>query len=175
MPESQPKPTSRFWQSKIVSFPLCIGLVLGLDQLSKFLIRMHLSLGQSISDDGFLTFRRVHNPGGVWGLDAPPILWLALSLVVLIFITWFYFRYIPSGQLFATVSIGMVLGGTLGNLTDRLWHGHVIDFIDIRLCQNYHWPTFNIADCAIVVGAFGLAYYMLRATFRDQQQDMQAS
>jgi len=174
MSEPQPEPAYRSWRRKIIALSLCIGLVLVLDQLSKFLVRTNLYLGQSVLSNGFLSFQRVHNPGGVWGLDAPPILWLVLSIVVLIFTIWFYFQYVPTGQILATISIGTVLGGTMGNLIDRLWHGYVIDFISIRLCLNYHWPTFNLADCGIVVGAIGLAYYMLRTTFRDQQQDIQA-
>jgi signal peptidase II len=105
---------------------------------------------------GILTFRFATNPGGAFSLgqDAP---WFFASatLVVSILIVATAFRHT---SLTTALALGLVLGGALGNLADRLsrgegvFSGQVVDFIDLQI-----WPVFNLADSAIVVGAVMLA------------------
>ena len=73
------------------------------------------------------------------------------------------FRYLSSATTLSTVAAGLILGGAAGNLMDRLRFGFVIDFIDIRLWGNFHWPAFNFADAAIVIGTAALAYFLIRS------------
>jgi signal peptidase II len=73
------------------------------------------------------------------------------TVVCIIIIIWL--RRMPKKQQLAACSLGLILGGALGNLLDRVFHGKVIDFISWHY-QNYYFPTFNIADSAVCVGAF---------------------
>jgi signal peptidase II len=105
---------------------------------------------------GFLTLRFTTNPGGAFSLgENAPWLFVTASLAVTILIIATAFRH---SDLATAVALGLVLGGTLGNLSDRLirgtgfFSGRVVDFIDL-----HWWPVFNLADSAIVVGAVILA------------------
>jgi len=64
-----------------------------------------------------------------------------------------YYRYLPTGSWLVCLSLGLQLGGAIGNLLDRIRFGHVVDFVDIGF-----WPIFNVADLAIVTGVAILAY-----------------
>jgi signal peptidase II len=68
-----------------------------------------------------------------------------------------YYRYLPTGEWLVRLSLGLQLGGALGNLLDRLRYGHVVDFVDIGF-----WPIFNVADVSIVSGVAILAYCLWR-------------
>lgn len=101
-------------------------------------------------------FHLAKNPGGAWGLlgnESPALrisFFIAISLVAVAFILSLY-RKTTRDQIALTWGLPLVLGGALGNLTDRIRYGHVIDFIRVHI-GSYEWPTFNIADIAIVVG-----------------------
>lgn len=99
------------------------------------------------------------NSGGAFGLGrSAPLLFAGATIVVSAIIVWYSFRLTRP---IAAIALGLVLGGALGNLTDRAangWSlsGHVVDFIDFHV-----WPVFNVADTAIVVGAILLAFAAL--------------
>jgi signal peptidase II len=105
---------------------------------------------------GVLRFRFATNPGGAFSLGQDLPLFFALvtgTVSVLIVVT--AFRHT---SVLTSVALGLVLGGALGNLTDRItrgpgFSGQVVDFIDVRI-----WPVFNLADSAIVIGALLLAF-----------------
>jgi signal peptidase II len=124
-----------------------IPAVLAMDQLSKHLIRINLTPGQSWPTDGLLRLTHATNSGSAFGLftGQTPILIVA-SLVAIAFLVYFYrTRALPS--LWLRFAIGLHLGGAFGNLIDRLRAGEVVDFIDLGW-----WPIFNLADSSIVVG-----------------------
>ena len=104
---------------------------------------------------GVLTFRFATNPGGAFSLGQDwPWFFVAATVIVSVLIVATAFRHT---SVITAVALGLVLGGALGNLADRLtrWEGfsgHVVDFIDLQV-----WPVFNLADTAIVVGAVLLA------------------
>jgi signal peptidase II len=91
------------------------------------------------------------------------LLFVVIAVIVVAAII-FYYRHLPTGQWWIKVSLGLQLGGALGNLLDRLRQGYVIDFIDFKI-----WPVFNLADSSIVVGVAILAYYLLRE--RDEKEN----
>ncbi|MGZ8629665.1 MAG: signal peptidase II [Actinomycetota bacterium] len=105
---------------------------------------------------GVLTFRFATNPGGAFSLGQDlPWFFVLATLTVSVLIVATAFRHT---SVLTSVALGLVLGGALGNLTDRItrgtgFSGHVVDFIDLQV-----WPVFNLADSAIVVGAVLLAY-----------------
>lgn len=97
-----------------------------------------------------------YNDGGLFGLfgTAAPMLALA-SLFVIAIIVWFQARAASSGPLLMTITLGLLLGGAVGNLIDRLRLGYVIDYVDTGLGTN-RWFTFNVADAAISLAIVGL-------------------
>jgi len=98
----------------------------------------------------------VTNTGAAFGLlPDHGLFFIAIAAIVVIAIL-VYHRHLPDKAL-VKASLGLQLGGALGNLTDRLRYGYVIDFIDFKV-----WPVFNLADSAIVIGVAVLAYYLLR-------------
>lgn len=74
---------------------------------------------------------------------------MALAAVVIIFL---YSRHMPPGRVLLQSALAITMGGILGNFTDRIVRGYVIDFIDFHIHDVFYWPTFNIADSAITIG-----------------------
>jgi signal peptidase II len=127
------------------------------DQLTKFWVRSNLAPHQSIPEEGFLQITHVKNTGAAFGLFTGQTLPLIITALVGIAALLLCYRYPPLDTTLSRSALGLLLGGTVGNLADRLRLGYVTDFIDIGI-----WPAFNIADSAIVVGASILAFFFLR-------------
>jgi signal peptidase II len=133
------------------------------DQLTKSWAVRRLSHGD-IHVIGKLDLELTYNSGASFGLGrgwAPVIGGLAVTVVVLLLST---VRHVRSDAL--TVALGLVIGGAVGNLTDRVVrgnHGAVVDFIALHF-----WPTFNVADSCIVVGAIGAALIVARQSSVDR-------
>ena len=143
-----------------VVFFLTALLVVTADQLSKRWIGSYPE-GKPIFEMGFFQLTCVHNTGAAFGLFQGQSSLLTIvgsvSVVLLLLYTLFIYRQFPNldNKLGWSV-LGLILGGTVGNLIDRLRFGYVIDFIDVGI-----WPAFNIADSSIVVGIILLAYSIL--------------
>ncbi len=130
--------------------------VVAVDQFSKYLVRTHMEWGESVPDEGPLRITYTTNTGGAFGLFANQTFLLALAAVIAIAVLVLYLRYLPPGSRLLKIGLGLELGGAIGNLIDRVRLGEVTDFIDVGA-----WPVFNVADSAIVVGTFLIAYYLL--------------
>ncbi len=132
-------------------------IVVLLDQLTKFILIKTLSLSQSIVlIKNILHITYVVNTGAGFGILKNMnsfLIWITIIVIGLIF---YLYDKIPKGRLPQTCT-ALVLGGAVGNLIDRIFVGHVIDFIDFRV-----WPVFNIADSAITIGVIGLVIYFWR-------------
>jgi signal peptidase II len=139
------------------------ALLIAFDQLSKSWIRANLIPGESFPESGFLRLTYVTNTGAVFGLLANQAALIIGITIASFIIVLLLFRYLPSATTLSTVAAGLILGGAAGNLMDRLRLGFVTDFIDIRLWGNFHWPAFNFADAAIVIGTAALAYFLIRS------------
>jgi signal peptidase II len=87
-----------------------------------------------------------------------------VAVLVVLGIIAFY-RFLPPGQAWLRVSLGLQLGGALGNLSDRVRLGSVVDFVDFKI-----WPVFNLADLAIVVGVSLLAFHLLFVQQQGEQR-----
>ena len=81
-------------------------------------------------------------------------------------------RLHPYGERLVAVSLSLILGGALGNAIDRVVHGYVIDFVDFHL-GTWHYPAFNVADCAIVLGAIFMVLDLLWPRRRNKSEDRQ--
>jgi signal peptidase II len=142
---------------------LVIASIIASDQLSKLWIRTHLAIGESLPLIGRLSLIHIRNTGSAFGLLAnQTFLIIIISIAALLFILLFL-RYLFPATTLSIVAIGLLMGGALGNLIDRLRFGSVTDFIYFRLWGNFHWPAFNIADASIVVGVCLLIYSFYRS------------
>ncbi len=132
--------------------------VLILDQGTKYAVLSGMIEGDSypiIENVFHLTF--VRNPGAAFGMmPNKTYFFISVSLVVLAGIIYYY-RTIPKEQKWLRIAMGLVAGGAVGNLIDRVRFGHVVDFFDFRV-----WPVFNIADSAIVVAVAIIFLYLIR-------------
>lgn len=131
--------------------------VVALDQLGKWAVVRNFALYEVVTLAPVLDFTRLHNTGAAFSLLAGASGWqrwffVALAGGVSIAITLWLGRIDPARQRLLPAGLALVMGGALGNVIDRLWHGHVIDFIHVHW-QQYYFPAFNIADIAITVGA----------------------
>lgn len=137
-------------------FWMIVGAVFGLDQGTKLVIQRLMEPGLSVEVVGqILCFTYALNPGGAFGiLGEYPAVLLGISLLVVAVVLVAVPRIVRAGYIWP---VGLLLGGALGNLADRLRFGKVVDFIDFGF-----WPIFNIADIAIVTGAVLLGSIILR-------------
>ena len=135
--------------------------VLIIDQVTKSLVRANMTLGQSIPPAGKFRLSFSTNSGAVFGLQLDSTFLTILSCIAVIVIFWVYFRYLSARSKLLRVGLGLVLGGTGGNLIDRFRFGEVTDFIDVHLWGDYHWPTFNVADASLTTGIFIVIFSLL--------------
>ena len=143
--------------------------VLLLDQLTKLIV-VHLSgfdlglyppFGGKVIIPGFFNLVYAINHGAAWGmLEGFSWLLILFALVVLVLIVVFR-KELALRELSSQLCFGLITGGIVGNTIDRIFRGHVVDFLDFRL-PGYQWPTFNIADSAIVVGTLIYIYLQFR-------------
>jgi len=161
-----------------VVFSLTALLIVVADQLSKLWIRSY-SEGQLIFEAGFFRITHIHNTGAAFGLFQGQNFSLTIVAFIGIVLVLLYVFLVPRSfpildTKLSKLALGLVLGGIIGNLVDRLRFvfdstagnlverlhlGYVTDFIDIGI-----WPTFNVADSAITVGIILFAYYLLFST-----------
>jgi len=108
----------------------------------------------------FLAFVYVRNTGVAFSLFRQSgVLALLIPLVIAGVVVTFM-RYLPRDVLLLRISMGLILGGALSNLFDRLRQGYVVDFIEAHAGEHV-WPLFNVADSCIVIGVVLLAWYLL--------------
>ncbi|MBR0278208.1 MAG: signal peptidase II [Clostridia bacterium] len=107
---------------------------------------------------GFLRFTYVENTGIAWGMfKNSKTLLILLSFIILAVIIFMLFKFKPKSIIVKT-SAGMIIGGALGNIIDRILYGFVIDFLDFNI---FNYPVFNLADCFIVVGSILFCIYII--------------
>ncbi|MGE5340118.1 MAG: signal peptidase II [Candidatus Omnitrophota bacterium] len=138
---------------------LVFSLIILLDQISKHIVlavfRQEPYRVIPVIKDFFL-LRYVENNGAVWGIfshsanKAIPIL-ITISSMIALTVVFYFFLKIESGCLVELTSLSFIIGGAIGNIIDRLYHGYVVDFIELYV-KSYHWPTFNVADSFISIG-----------------------
>lgn len=151
--------------SKAPGLALWLGLALIIivaDQFTKTLILGWFQLGDSRTVTDFFNIVRVHNTGAAFSFLADAGGWqrwffVGIGAVASVFIVWMLKSH-PGQRLFC-FSLTMILGGAIGNVVDRLLHGYVVDFLQFRFAvlepvfSGGYFPSFNVADAAISVGA----------------------
>ena len=131
------------------------GVILLADQLTKLLILGAYRYGEVTTLTSFFNIVRAHNTGAAFSFLADAGGWqrwlfTGFGSAAALFIVW-QLRAHPGQRLFA-FSLSSILGGAVGNVIDRVWHGYVVDFLDFHWGAA-HFPAFNIADAAITIGA----------------------
>ncbi|HMO46043.1 MAG TPA: signal peptidase II [Rubrivivax sp.] len=133
---------------------LALAVVL-LDQLSKMLVVDRFVLNETRALTPWFNLVRVHNSGAAFSFLAGASGWqrwffVGLGTLASAFIVWMLKRH-PTQKLFC-FAVSMIMGGAIGNVVDRLLHGHVVDFIQLHYA-GWYFPAFNLADSAITLGA----------------------
>jgi signal peptidase II len=131
------------------------ALVIVADQLTKTLVLHEFRLGDSTTVTSFFNLVRVHNTGAAFSFLAGASGWqrwffVGIGVVATIFIVWMLRSH--GGQKLFAFALSMILGGAVGNVVDRLLHGYVVDFLQFHW-GGWYFPSFNVADSAITVGA----------------------
>jgi signal peptidase II len=135
------------------------GLVVVLDQASKYAAAKYLIRHAEVELLPFLNLTLVYNAGAAFGFLSggsgwQNLLFSAIAVVACVAI-FVMLRGLKAGDWVLAVALTLILGGAIGNLIDRIAHGYVIDFIDFHF-GGWHFWTFNIADSAITIGAIAL-------------------
>ena len=159
--------SSKFSSSSSNRLALWFGialLVIVLDQLTKVLILRAFNFGDSVYVTSFFNVVRVHNTGAAFSFLAGAAGWqrwffVGLGLLATGFIGLMLKRH--GQQTVFSLALSLILGGALGNVIDRLVHGYVVDFIQLHW-DGWYFPSFNVADSAITVGAVLLIWDELR-------------
>lgn len=157
--------SSRSNSSSLAFWLLLAVLVIGLDQVTKLLVLQQFELNDARVITGFFNLVRVHNTGAAFSFLAHAAGWqrwffVALGAAASTLFIWML-RSHGQQRLFS-FSVSMLLGGAIGNVIDRIWHGYVVDFLQFHwdwlspLFPGGYFPSFNVADCAITAGAIGL-------------------
>ena len=128
-----------------------VGVIL--DIVSKWVVFSKISEFDKITlIPGLINILCSRNEGVVFGLfPGKTNIFIIFSIIAIAIIIYIYIK--SDKVLFASnLTLGLILAGAIGNLWDRIWYGHVRDFIDLHIGNKYHWPTFNIADSLICIG-----------------------
>jgi len=138
-------------------FWIAAGAVVFLDQLTKYLVREMMQPGQSIRIIGdFFKMTFTYNPGGAFGFMAGSnekfrLPFFLAATAICICVVFYYHRRMNKNKTLM-LCLGMILGGAVGNLIDRLSLGVITDFLEFGIKPHY-WPVFNVADSCICIGA----------------------
>ena len=143
------------------------------DQCTKLLADAMLAMHQSVELLPFLALRKAYNAGAAFSFLGDASGWqrwffVILALVV-IFILLAWLRRLQPGEARVRLALVLIIGGAAGNVIDRVVYGHVIDFIDL-FYASWHWPTFNVADSAITIGACLLLLDVFRGNRKESPE-----
>lgn len=133
-------------------------VIIALDQITKILIVMRFELFERIDVFPILEITRLHNKGAAFSFLHDAGGWqhwffLVLAGIVSAGIVFWLSRLRSRANAVLASGLALILGGALGNAIDRVWHGHVVDFIHFHWRQQWYFPAFNVADTAITIGA----------------------
>lgn len=150
----------------IVSFFVLIAA----DQITKYIVISNMTLNSSVEFlPGFMNFWYIHNQGGAWGfLEGHTWILLSLTILIMIICVAMLLKFGIRNKLMFW-SVALILSGGTGNMIDRIFRGgKVIDFMHFEFID---FPVFNVADCAIVVGALLLVLYFAVDMYKESKEE----
>lgn len=138
------------------------GMLVSLDQLSKFVIATRFQLGEiRVVVEEFFNLTLVRNTGAAFGLFSTlppgikePFFYIVPGITLALILGVFY--HLKASQSLSVYALSLIVGGAVGNLMDRLRVGYVVDFLDFHYRNRLHFPAFNLADAAITLGVLFL-------------------
>lgn len=142
------------------------AIVFVIDIASKFWIVQNFSLFDSIHLLPFFSITYVRNIGAAFSIFEGQRWMLAIVAIIISGVIIYLLYRTSRAKKLENFSLSLILGGALGNLFDRLYHGFVVDFLDVNF-GSWHYPTFNIADCAICIG---IALFILSSIQNPKKQ-----
>jgi signal peptidase II len=136
------------------------AIIVVLDQLTKYLFWRHGQNHEIVA--GYFNITLVKNAGAAFGvLQGARVFFVAASVVAVVLIVYVGLR-LPRSERVRRLWLGLILGGAVGNLIDRVAFGEVIDFLQIGV-RGHYWPVFNVADMGVTIGAVLLILHALRS------------
>jgi len=148
-------------------FLVAAASIIALDQLTKLWVRSKSALLPAYGES-FLNLVYRENDGSIFGLLPGQVLPVIIITVIVLVAILLVRHYLLPTAILGNVSLGLLFGGATGNLIDRFRFGYVVDFIDLRLWNDFHWPAFNFADAAIVAGILLFIYSIYRMELFDK-------
>ena len=152
-------------KQRIPYFVLILVLVIA-DQFTKAMIARNIILNSSKEIiPGFFHLIHIRNKGAIFGFFSQSgnryvFLLLTLASLTALGLVVYYFSKAPRDEKLLRVSLSLIMAGALGNFIDRVFKGYVIDFLDVSV-RGWHWPSFNVADSCISIGAVLLVFIFL--------------
>ena len=163
-------PKQSGWQTTIPLISVAIPMLI-LDWSSKWLVETYITQITEVIPiiPGFFNLRHDRNTGAAFGvLAGHRILLILITIAALVFIFAYYLRFRDSRWM--QISLGFLLGGAIGNFIDRIRLGEVVDFLQFGIAsKGLFWPTFNIADVSVCIGAGMLIVYLFQNRNNDYQ------
>ena len=163
-------PKQSGWQTTIPLISVAIPMLI-LDWSSKWLVETYITQITEVIPivPGFFNLRHDRNAGAAFGvLAGHRILLILITIAALVFIFAYYLRFRDSRWM--QISLGFLLGGAIGNFIDRIRLGEVVDFLQFGIAsKGLFWPTFNIADVSVCIGAGMLIVYLFQNRNNDYQ------
>ncbi|MFP4458116.1 MAG: signal peptidase II [Candidatus Zixiibacteriota bacterium] len=155
-------------QKAILTFSITTIVIILLDQVTKELALRRLPAGNTVRVIGdFFRLTLAKNPGGVFGTKiGGNALYILFSVIGIALISYYFRELFKSRNNFGVFSVGLLLGGAVGNLIDRIRFSEVTDFLDFGI-GDLRWATFNIADAAILIGIILLFSVELKNVKKD--------
>ena len=161
-------------ERRVIGFGMAwCALMLLLDQWSKIVVENSFQLHETLTViPGWFDIAYALNKGAAWSI-LEGFGWFLLAIAGLVLIAALVFlRQLADGWIERYFAIFTVISGILGNSIDRIWRGAVVDFISLHYHEVYHYPIFNIADCAICVG---IGLFLLSSLLRPDKPKKTAS
>ena len=149
-------------------FAAAAAAILIIDIITKLIVSGQMELGSTVSIiPGILEFTYVQNTGAAWGmLSDKQALLQVFTAVLMICLLYYAVKHRKTLSKLELISLGLILGGGLGNFISRIVRGYVVDFLNIQII-----PVFNIADIGVTVGCFLLVYSTLLAVRKEDADE----